>query len=455
MGLFSFRPKWEKLAQKAEKAAGARLWADALALYEDARDLAPEGEREGLAEHVTRCRAALFAMHREAAEELAHNRDFDASEQRWRLAEQFAADDAARADATNAIRELARRRVAIEEAAWAEEEPEPAEVPEGAAVQTVSDDDAFLMIAGQHPEHIADAYQARDDGFREAVLRRVEGDLDFAARVLGGMTSDREDPLAAFEYGLCLRAQKRDEEAVEHLARALDLEPDWIDAALALVQAAWALERWTLAEETLQAAIDRADDVDPRIYIAVVQTAVLTEQPDYGLEAADEILERAPNERAVLVMKGQLLELQGKTEGALALYERVVRGTWQYDPDEGRVFFDVAAGTLAVRAYLRLRRDLERAEELVRAALAVTAPAQRWAYELILGEVLLAAGRDDEGRAVVEAASRLVPDDEPVARMRAAELLGNDGEVARLEATLTEPQRRRWEKRSRPELAAD
>jgi tetratricopeptide (TPR) repeat protein len=451
MGLFSFRPKWEKLAQKAEKAASARLWADALALYEDARDLAPEGERDTLAEHVTRCRSALFAMHREAAEELSHNRDFDASEQRWRLAEQFATADAEREQATNAIRELARRRVALEEAAWAEEEPEPAEVPEGAAVQTVSDDDAFLMIAGQHPEHIADAYQDRDQGFREAVLRRVEGDLDFAARVLGEAARDRGDALAAFEFGLCLRAQKRDEEAVEHLARALELEPDWIDAALALVQAAWALERWSLAEDTLQAAMDRSDDVDPRVYVAVVQTAVLTEQPEYGLEAAEEILERAPNERAVLVMKGQLLEQQGKTDAALALYERVVQATWQYDPDEGGVLFDVAAGTLAVRAYLRLRRDLERAEELVRAALTVTAPAQRWAYELILGEVLLAAGRDEEGREVVEGASRLVPDDEPVARMRAAELLGDDATVAALERGLSDAQRRRWERRVRSE----
>lgn len=430
--MFGFRQsKWEKLLRRAGRAEERGLPADAHHFYEEALAHAPEVQHATIEEGLARCADHLFNEHSQAAQEYRGAERIDKASERWELALRFARSDAQRDTARAALRDLAADALVTEEQDWHEEE----QVDGG----QLDEEHTFMMLVGHLPDHIMDAYHELGDAFREAFMTLQEGRPEEALPYFEGAAGDSDSPVLHYEFGQALAALERWDEVPPALERAVELDGDWIEAKLALVRAYWRLENWEGAEAILQEAIDLEID-DVRIYGATARTAWLTEQPDYGLDAIEVVLEKEPANRDALLLKGQLLQQDGQVDDALAVYEAVVQSAWKYDAALGRLNFDREAGVLATRILLAQGKDLDRAEELARAALSVTPPTQRWSFSILLAQVLLAAERTDDAREILEQVALEIPDGESLGRYRVAELLGNEEEAAAIRAELSEEQ---------------
>ena len=427
------KSRWEKSRKRAEKAQRSGLWADAYFHYEEALSEAPDGEAEVLKMALEECGRRLYDSHAEAADRYEEAGDLHKMAERWELAAKFAVDADQQAFARKRLRELAAQRLVDEEAdEWDEED-----AVEGGQLD---DEHVFLMLIGDLPDELMDEYQAMGEEFQQSFLALQDGRAEEALPYLEKAGAETGNPIILYELGQCLRSLKRYDEAIDHLLRAEEQRPEWVDVKLSLTAGYWALEDWDGAEAALQRAIDLDTD-DLRVYAAVVQTALLTKQPEYGLDAADVVLEREPLNRSVLILKGQLHQLRDEHDKALDCYESVVKRTWRYDHEEDRLVFDREAGVLATRIYLRQGEDLDRAEELARAALSVTPPTRRWAFEILLGQVMHAKGETDEARSIWEKAARVIPEEERLSRIRVAELLGRDEEEKKIEESLSDDER--------------
>jgi tetratricopeptide (TPR) repeat protein len=441
MGLFSSLTKspWERAKRKADKAARSGDPAAAFQHYGDALESCPEGERPALEAARNAAASELHRAHMQTARALREDRQREAAAERYELALRFAADDAQRADAEAALRELATASIEDEESA---EVPVRAEEAEPVDPQAV-----FLMLLSDLPEEVAERYEALGDDFRTAYLAAQEGRSEEALHSYVALTALHPDSAELhFEHGNCLIALARHEEAVLQLERAEALAPDWLEVKLALAELAWKLERWPLAEGALQRAVDLVQD-DPRVYTAIGRTALYTDSPEYGLEATEAGLELDPANRELILVRGQLLERVERDTDALLLYEQQVERQWRYEPETDRLMFDRDAGLLAARLYYRMGERLDRAEELMRAVIHVTPARQRWQYELLLAEILFATDQQDEGRQLAREASYAIPDGETLWRLRAADLAGDQEAVERLESELDDTQRAAWNKR--------
>ena len=427
------KPRWEKSRKRAQKAEKSGLWADAYFYYAEAVAAAPDEEVGALKSALDSCGQRLFASHAEAAERYREMGDLQKTVERWELAANFAVDAEQKERARTMLRELAAQSLADEEAAdWEEEE-----TVEGGQLD---EEHVFLMLIGDLPDHLIDEYQALGVDFQKSFLALQDGRAEEALPYLEKAAAEGDNPVLLYELGQCLRALKRYDDARIPLEKAEGLRPEWVDVKLSLTAGFWALEDWEGAEAALQRAIDLDVD-DLRIYAAVVQTALLTKQPDYGLDAAEVVLEREPFNRPVLLLKGQLHQLRDEHAQALDCFESVVKRTWRYDHDEDQLVFDREAGVLAARIYLQQDTGLDRAEELTRAAIAVTPPTRRWAFEILLGQVLRASDREDEAKETWEQAARVIPEEEKLPRIRVAELLGREDEVEEIEASLADEER--------------
>jgi predicted Zn-dependent protease len=111
------------------------------------------------------------------------------------------------------------------------------------------------------------------------------------------------------------------------------------------------------------------------------------------------------------------------------------------------VIFDREAGVLATHIYISEGRELDRAEELTRAALTVSTPREKWQYELLLGRVLLADGREEEANALLLETGRRIPEEELLGQLRAAELLGDQEKITALLPRLNQEEKERWKNR--------
>ncbi|MBN1947630.1 MAG: tetratricopeptide repeat protein [Bradymonadales bacterium] len=436
MGWFSRTPSWQKAADKASRALEGGDDSSAYHLLTEALASCPDDEKPRLVAQRDRASDRLFERNLDAAQEHVRQGQLDLGLERYQLALQFARLDKDREKVEGRLKELEEKRLQLEEASQAAQAP-------GELVD-LDEFDLFNSLTATLPEELADQYFEQPEPFRKAVVALHTGRAAEALEHLEqvGRSSDRA--VVRYEYGTCLGVLGRTQEAIAALLEAEKLAPEWLAIKLALAQLCWIARRYELAEEVLQRAID-TDDQDLDVYWAICRTALLVGNPDYGLEAADVALEIAPQDNRLLVLKGQLLELAGKTDEALDLYEQVLEATWQYDAMTDSFVFEQDAALLAARIYRRRGQKLDRAEDLYRGLIAVAPARDRWRYELSLADVLLQAGQEEEGRELLTHASRKIPEEDRLGRMRAYELMGEQDKVAALLATLDDEGRSAWE----------
>ncbi len=426
-----FKPSWEKNLKRAEKAQASGLWVDAHHFYSDALREAPEDRETAIKEALEVCAKTLFESHSLAADEHFERGEHQFAVERWELAERFSPTEEGKQLARKKVREMAAAKLVDEEREWDQEE-----VLETAKLD---EEHVFLMLIGDFDDRIMDAYQELGDEFRDAYLSQNDGHPEEALEVYDRLVESKEDSILLYERAQCLRALDRADEARVSLEASEALDGDWIDIKLALASACWATKDWDAAEAVLQRAIDLETE-DLRVYEYVARSAFLTKQPDYGLDALDVILQKEPNNLGAHLLKGQLHVLDEQYDDALTAFELVINATWSFDEDRGAIVFNREAGLLAARIYLDQKRKLDRAEELIRAALTVTPPTQRWVYELLLGQVYEASGDASQANELWERVALEVPEDQVIGRLRVAELLGRNEEARTLEAGLTEDQ---------------
>jgi tetratricopeptide (TPR) repeat protein len=435
------KPKWQKLAARAEKAERSESWADAHRYYSGALEQAPEAQRSALEAKVAECAERVFETHLAAGAEFLESGAFERAAERFELALDFA----------QSAEEKERARARLRDVDAAGPAADDSEFEDTLQDREVS----FEMLLAQLPDDIGDRYDALGEAFETAVVASHNDRPEEAvAYFREAAESAPDDPAIQFELGRCLAHMREMEEAVEAFRRAEELAPDWIAAKLVLTEACWEVERFELAEAALQRAIDAEDGINVEVYTAVCRTALLTKSPDYGLEAAEVALEVDPGHRNLHLLKGQLLEMAGRDEEAIEAYEYVVSRNWYYDSERDRLVFDREAGLLAASNYFRRGEQLDRAEELLRAALSVTPPAARWQMALNLAEVQIKAGHEDEAHDTLKDIDRTIPEDQVLARMRVAELMGDEDTLNRLLEELSEEDRERWESRATAEDAA-
>ena len=387
---------------------------------------------------VTECSQELSAEHVEMARQYETAGDMERAVERWELAEQFAVDGDTRDEIRTQMRRIEQARIAKEQA-----DDEIEEDIEGD--DEIDDANAFAVLAARYSERIADRYHEMGTDFRSAVLAVHAGRADDAVSYFEGAVNEHPDEaVVQFEAGRAFRVTKRIEESATAYRRAIALEPEWIGPKIGLADASWQAEDWATAEEVLQDAVDLEPE-NPNVIMAICQTALLTKEPGYGIEAADSILEEDPGNRNLLLLKGQLLELEERNEEAEECYEMVVQRYWRYDSYEEQLRFDRDSAFLLLGLLLRTGQRLERAAELARALISVSTPETRWAHELTLLEVLYKQGAKADVEELGRQLSRAIPESQLIARLRVAKLLDDQEMFDALHADLSDEQRAAWD----------
>lgn len=435
MGFFSrfTRPAWEKAAERAKKSAAAGDHGVAARLFNDAIAKAPDEEKPTLTQ--ARLKSATIVYEANVAEGKTRSSAGQVSRaiEHFELAKEFAPDAAAGDACETEIKRLTAERRAGEAV-----EGEPAFVDEDLALD---DDQTYGVLVGAFPDEVADAYEDRDAAFRGAFMAMHRGDVEQALEVFQAQASD-DDAVAWLEVGRCTRGLERFADAEAAFARAEEIAPTWNHVRLLAAESCLAAGNVEGAEEVLQRAID-FDDEDPMVYRAICRTAIASNAPGYGLEAAEAGLEIAPMDRALRLYQSRLHELAGNHELAIAGYEKRVQETWRYDAQEGKLFLDYDAAMFAAHLYRRLGKEPARAAELFRGLLAMSPPEARWQHELGLADVLKCGGKDVEADAILTDLKRSIPEAQRLAHCRVASLLGEP--LAPLLETLSDDERAAWE----------
>ncbi len=449
MGFLGFgKPAWQKQRDRAEKFCKTDELGLAIPYFERAIENAPAEEKSALEVRLKEIGARLHKEHVRMARKYEGVRDYERALDRWELAIDFAPRSRQREEAAANIKRIEAKIEAGEDDA--------ASCGSGGdscgcgpkktqhAEEELDDINSFNVLVSQMPELVEEAYHDEGPAFRSAFLLLHSGKLEEALAWLEEEAKTNDAAVVHFELGRAYRALGRNAEALEAYKHVEQAEDEWINPKLAIAELAWAEKNWELAEEVLQRAVDQ-DPENPEVLLAVCNTALLTECPDYGIEAADVILEKESTNRNMLLMKGRLLEMSGKRDEAIAIFEVLVGMSWRVDPYSGDLVFDRDGVTLLLDLYMKSRTNLDRAEELSKALLSKVDDQNRWIQELTHCEVLHMAGHDD----AVEEAEKLlkkIPMNQPIGQIRAAQLAGQTDVADRLLAKLSPPQLAQWKR---------
>jgi len=448
MGFFSrlFAPAWQKQAARGR----AALERNQFAIAYDALGAALSGEvpaelREELTTLQEKARDALFDLNWGEGERNEAAEMLERAQEHYELAKRFAPDD-------ERAERVEERLIHIEQTLDAQAAEASAKRPsagvtrERAPSEEIDGDEAFELFVTGNPDEIAERYLDLPASFRSAYMNARDGEWDAAIETFTAMLDENEDGIVRFELGRAYANIRRFDEAIEHMLKAESSEPLWIDLKLALARVAWSARRYDVAEAVLQRAADEPGKEEVAVYRAIAMHASYTREPSYGLDAAAAGLDLAPRDVTLNVLRGRLLELSGRDEGAIEAYERVVLQTWRYDGDTGELSFNADSTYFAALHYLRTRTKLDRAEELMRAVVGISnqGAAAREA-ELDLAAILLAAGKKEDGTALIDKVARLLPPDTSRQRAYVAWLRGEHDEATAMIDGLADDERERWE----------
>lgn len=127
----------------------------------------------------------------------------------------------------------------------------------------------------------------------------------------------------AFNFGNWLLRANRVEEALGQYREAVRRSPDHTKAILNLGMAAAVTERWADAEPALQRAVSLFPEV-PQVRLMLARTHVGLGRPELAAKVYEQYLWNNPNDAAVLLEVGQLLQTYSNFSMALKLIARAI-----------------------------------------------------------------------------------------------------------------------------------
>ena len=431
-----FLPGWEKSARKGDRLIEQGDLGGALIALENALEGAPEEAREALAGKRRSVRQQLAERHLEAAADHVRIGDTTTALERLELAVSFAEEDGTRQQAKEeleALREDMARRESRRREGLQEDEGED-----------VDDEELLIALTAAFPEEMQDAYEEADPAFRAAAAALQQGRTEEALEFFEAQPEEGAPALVDFERGRTLLHVGRVKEALVALRRASGAAPEWIPVLLAHAEAAVEADAVPEAEEVLQAAHD-LDPEDLNVHVAICRTALHSEDPSYGLDAASEVLTRHPGHRGMLLLKGQLLERMGRLDEAFRVFDTAVHSGFRYDSRSGTLSTDIEATLLLVASCLRRGADLDRAEEVLNTLSGVLEGRRQRRVGTLLVAVLRAAGRDGEASALAEdLRASAEAEEDPRTLLALAAIDGDEERVASLAEALDPQQREAW-----------
>ena len=218
-----------------------------------------------------------------------------------------------------------------------------------------------------------------------------------AFRADAAWSSSSESALAAFEEGLDAEKQLYHNEAREHFARALELDPSFVMARFKVLLYSGDKETRPDRLKELVAQTDLEGLSDRERFLILYRLASIDRDQERAGQLLEDYLAKSPDDLSALAIRCDRSLFQGELEAATACYERVL----EIDPE-----WVVAQNQLG---YISMGKgDFAAAERFLRAYLA-TAPDQANPHDS-LGELYMLTGRYADARREFEAALSIRPD---------------------------------------------
>lgn len=224
--------------------------------------------------------------------------------------------------------------------------------------------DKWNLYVTSLPFDKAQHYDELGDAFKAAWIALQEGNFDDAVSGLEKCYEAHEsDPYVMVELGRAYFG-KGDLEKADHLLRLADDARDDIETKLLRAEIQWALKRFDVAEEVLQAAHD-LDPENVTVLARIAQHGLVAKDYESGVAAAEALLEKLPNDFSVQRLAGRLYLESGDDDKALECFEAVNRLYWQVHPQTKKLTFDKNAAAAAAALYVKKNENLPRAAELM------------------------------------------------------------------------------------------
>ncbi len=254
--------------------------------------------------------------------------------------------------------------------------------------------------------------RARDQlGFAEGMRLFQQGDLEGAKRIFRRMlTVAPRDPETLYRLGAILQHQRQWLEAERVLRRALELDPDNINAGLKLAQVYLGMNRIGRAIEVLEAQVKPGDDsiqgkaareMLAKLYAQQAERLRRGGEIDFAIQGYRDLLRYDPENAAARFNLALLLLTRGRADDALVQFEEVAR----LAPDSKTHRYMAGIHNQAGR-YVQAVNHFARAIALERDE---------------------ARARDDARRLGVALARHFLQEDRPLAALRALEGFKSEG----------------------------
>ncbi|HKE02404.1 MAG TPA: tetratricopeptide repeat protein [Planctomycetota bacterium] len=242
---------------------------------------------------------------------------------------------------------------------------------------------------------LAQGAASRPAAWAEAEALERDGDLPAAARKVESLLAGRPDDVPLLVRAGLLRARSDAPDAAEaHLSRAVALAPKDVEAWLALGEARFRAQRQRASLEAFERAL-ALGDADGRASNGIGSARYSLGEIDAAREAFARAAERNPRLVAPQHYLGRIALDAGRFGEAATRFRKCL----ELDPLDGDSHFRLGLA-------LRGQGDADGAIEAFRAAIRVD-PLQLGARQS-LGQTLRAVGREEEGRAELEAHGKVV-----------------------------------------------
>jgi tetratricopeptide (TPR) repeat protein len=129
------------------------------------------------------------------------------------------------------------------------------------------------------------------------------------------LSDSPDDPVLLYNFGMALSDQNRLDEAISHLERLLQLEPDHANGRVALGVAQTRAGKIDQAVQTLQKALE-ADPKNPWAHRNLAVGLLKLKRTEEGVQHLRHAVELNPKDELAWYGLGEALEVAGDTKGA-------------------------------------------------------------------------------------------------------------------------------------------